>query len=71
MKHPKSANSETSTHHDVTFDILAFKLEVEEVVVGEVSELADFGCFIRIATNKNINPLQKTALPQFSIYRHT
>ena len=37
-----------STHHDVTFDILAFKLEVEEVVVGEVSELADFGCFIRI-----------------------
>ena len=37
-----------STHHDVTFDILAFKLEVEEVVVGEVSELADFGCFVRI-----------------------
>lgn len=37
-----------STHHEVTFDVLAFKLEVEEVVVGEVSELADFGCFIRI-----------------------
>ncbi len=37
-----------STHHEVTFDVLAFQLEVEEVVVGEVSELADFGCFIRI-----------------------
>ena len=37
-----------STHHEVTFDVLAFKLEVEEVVVGEISELADFGCFVRI-----------------------
>mgnify|MGYP001626396164 CR=1 FL=1 len=37
-----------STHHDVTFDILTFKLEVEEVVVGEVSELVEFGCFVRV-----------------------
>jgi len=37
-----------STHHDVTFDALTFKLEVEEVVVGEVSELVEFGCFVRI-----------------------
>jgi len=35
-------------HHDVTFDVLAFGLEVEEVVVGEVSELADFGLFVRL-----------------------
>lgn len=37
-----------STHHDLTFDALTFKLEVEEVVVGEVSELVEFGCFVRI-----------------------
>ncbi|MGC8662588.1 MAG: DNA-directed RNA polymerase [Candidatus Micrarchaeia archaeon] len=37
-----------STHHDLTFDALAFKLEVEEVVVGEVSELVEFGCFVEI-----------------------
>ncbi len=37
-----------NTHHDVRFDLLSFNLEVEEVVVGEVSELVDFGCFVRI-----------------------
>ena len=31
-------------NHDVTFDVLAFSLAVDEVVAGEVSELADFGC---------------------------
>jgi DNA-directed RNA polymerase subunit E' len=37
-----------STHHNVTFDVLTFKLEVEEVVVGEVSELVEFGCFVKV-----------------------
>lgn len=37
-----------STHHDVTFDVLSFNLEVGEIVVGEVSELVDFGCFVRL-----------------------
>ncbi len=37
-----------STHHDVTFDMLAFDLEVGEVLIGEVTELADFGCFVRL-----------------------
>jgi DNA-directed RNA polymerase subunit E' len=37
-----------SIHHDVKFDILTFKLEVDEVFVGEVSEMLEFGCFIRI-----------------------
>ena len=40
--------ADPNVHHDLTFDLLAFKLEVEEVVVGEVSELADFGLFVRI-----------------------
>jgi len=37
-----------STHHNLTFDALTFKLEVEEVVVGEVSEPVEFGCFVRV-----------------------
>ncbi len=37
-----------STHHEVTFDALTFNLEVDEVVSGEVTELVDFGSFVRI-----------------------
>lgn len=37
-----------STHHDATFDVLTFNLEVGEIVTGEVSELVDFGCFVRL-----------------------
>ncbi|VVB76928.1 DNA-directed RNA polymerase subunit E' [uncultured archaeon] len=40
--------ADPNIHHDVTFDVLAFGLDVEEVVVGEVSELADFGLFVRL-----------------------
>lgn len=37
-----------NVHMEVTFDALTFAVEVDEVVVGEVSELVDFGCFVRI-----------------------
>lgn len=37
-----------STHHDVEFDMLTYMPYVEEVVAGEVTELAEFGAFIRI-----------------------
>ncbi len=40
--------ADPNVHHDLTFDVLTFKLEVEEVVIGEVSELADFGLFVRL-----------------------
>ncbi|MGA3020938.1 MAG: DNA-directed RNA polymerase [Candidatus Micrarchaeales archaeon] len=40
--------ADPNIHHDVTFDLLTFKLDVDEVVVGEVSELADFGLFVRL-----------------------
>ncbi|MDE1854848.1 MAG: DNA-directed RNA polymerase [Candidatus Micrarchaeota archaeon] len=40
--------ADPNIHHDVTFDVLTFKLEVDEVVLGEVSELADFGLFVRL-----------------------
>ncbi len=37
-----------STHHNLRFDALSFNLGIDEIVVGEVSELADFGCFVRL-----------------------
>ncbi len=37
-----------STHHDAKFDLLAFMPTVEEVVMGMVSELVEFGAFVRI-----------------------
>ena len=37
-----------STHHNAKFRILAFMPTVEEVVAGEVSELVEFGAFVRI-----------------------
>lgn len=40
--------SDPSTHHDLTFDALVFNLEVDEVFPGQVSEMIDFGCFVRI-----------------------
>jgi len=37
-----------ATHHEVSFDVLTYMPKVEEVVVGEVSELIDFGAFVKI-----------------------
>lgn len=37
-----------NTHHKVTFDVLSFWIEIEEVVEGEVSELMDYGAFVRL-----------------------
>ncbi|MDE1870956.1 MAG: DNA-directed RNA polymerase [Candidatus Micrarchaeota archaeon] len=37
-----------SLHHDAEFDMLTYMPYVEEVVAGEVTELAEFGAFIRI-----------------------
>ena len=36
------------THHLVTFSILTFFPELQEVIEGEVVEVADFGTFLRI-----------------------
>lgn len=37
-----------STHHNAKFKVLSFMPTVEEVVAGEVSELVEFGAFVRI-----------------------
>jgi DNA-directed RNA polymerase subunit E' len=36
------------THHQVTFSIMTFFPQLQEVVEGEVVEVADFGTFLRI-----------------------
>jgi len=36
------------THHKVTFSILTFYPQLQEVVEGEIVEVADFGAFLRI-----------------------
>ena len=37
-----------ATYHKVTFSLLTFYPKVQEVVEGEVVEIADFGAFVRI-----------------------
>lgn len=37
-----------ASYHDVTFDALAYKPEANEVVLGEVVEIVEFGGFIRL-----------------------
>lgn len=36
------------THHQVSFTILAFYPQIQEIVEGEVVEVADFGTFLRV-----------------------
>jgi len=37
-----------ATHHKATFSLLTFYPKIQEIVEGEVVEVADFGAFIRI-----------------------
>jgi DNA-directed RNA polymerase subunit E' len=37
-----------ATYHKVTFSLLTFYPKIQEVVEGEVVEVADFGAFVRI-----------------------
>ncbi len=37
-----------ATHHDAEFDVLAYTPQVDEVVPGMVTELVEFGAFVRI-----------------------
>jgi DNA-directed RNA polymerase subunit E' len=37
-----------ATHHDAEFDVLTFAPKPEEIVQGEVTELVEFGAFVRI-----------------------
>ncbi|MEM2237056.1 MAG: DNA-directed RNA polymerase [Candidatus Caldarchaeum sp.] len=37
-----------STYHRCTFKLLSYMPEVNEVILGEVVEITDFGCFVRV-----------------------
>ncbi|MEW6222873.1 MAG: DNA-directed RNA polymerase [Candidatus Hadarchaeota archaeon] len=37
-----------ASYHDVTFDALVYKPEINEVILGEVVEIVDFGGFVRL-----------------------
>jgi DNA-directed RNA polymerase subunit E' len=37
-----------ATYHKVTFSLLTFLPKIQEVVEGEIVEIADFGAFVRI-----------------------
>jgi DNA-directed RNA polymerase subunit E' len=37
-----------ATYHSVTFELLTYKPEIQEVVEGEVIEIGEYGAFVRI-----------------------
>lgn len=37
-----------AAYYDTTFELLTFKPEIQEVVVGNISDIADFGAFISL-----------------------
>ena len=37
-----------ASYYDVSFELLAFKPEMQEVVVGKIKDIAEFGAFINI-----------------------
>ncbi|MEM4187424.1 MAG: RPB7/RPC8 family DNA-directed RNA polymerase subunit, partial [Candidatus Caldarchaeum sp.] len=37
-----------STYHRCTFKLLSYIPDVNEVVLGEIVEITDFGCFVRV-----------------------
>ena len=37
-----------ATHHNVTYDILSYMPELNEIFTGEVTEIVEFGAFVRM-----------------------
>ena len=37
-----------ASYYDVTFELLTFKPEMQEIVVGKIKDIAEFGAFINI-----------------------
>lgn len=37
-----------ASYHDVTFEALTYKPELQEVILGEVVEIVEFGAFVRL-----------------------
>ena len=48
MSEGKIIPGDGASYHDVTFDILAYKPDLNEVFEGEVTEIVEFGAFVRM-----------------------
>ncbi len=60
-----------ATRHDAGFEVLAFMPKVDEVVCGEVSELTDFGAFVRIGPMDGLVHVSQIANEFLSFDRKT
>ncbi len=60
-----------TTHHEAQFEVLAFMPKVEEIVCGEVTELVDFGAFVRIGPMDGLVHVSQIANEFLSFDRKT
>lgn len=60
-----------STKHDAEFDMLVFLPQVDEVVCGEITELTDFGAFVRIGPMEGLIHVSQIANEFLSYDRKT
>lgn len=60
-----------ATKHDAEFEILTFMPQVDEVVCGEITELTDFGAFIRIGPMEGLIHVSQIANEFLSYDRKT
>jgi len=57
----KINSSEGTTYKDVNFTVLAFYPRLQEIVEGELVEVTDFGCFVRIGPTDALLHLSQIA----------
>ncbi len=60
-----------ATKHDAEFEVLAFMPKVDEVVAGEVTELTEFGAFVRIGPMEGLVHVSQIANEFISYDRKT
>ena len=60
-----------TTKHDADFEVLAFLPHVDEVVAGEVTEMTDFGAFVRIGPMDGLVHVSQIANEFLSFDRKT
>jgi len=49
-----------ASYYDVTFNLLSFKPELQEVVLGKINDIADFGAFINVGPMEGMIHISQT-----------
>ncbi len=49
-----------ASYYDVTFNLLTFKPELQEVVLGKINDIADFGAFINLGPIEGMIHISQT-----------